>query len=235
MNVVAPLVEDGYVVYGYDHRGHGKSPGPRVHIHRWSEYREDLRTYLTLVAEQVPDQPIIVYGHSMGSLVVLDLLLQRPQGLAGAIISGVAIEPAGVGSPAKMALARILSGVVPRLSVGLGIDARALTCDPKALEAYRADPLCTGSATVRWGAESLKAVDRVKEGMGRVDVPLLVLHGEADPLNLAEGARLLHEAASHPDKTLRVYPGVRHEPHNDLGHEQVAGDIREWLARMPRV
>ena len=29
--------------------------------------------------------------------------------------------------------------------------------------------------------------------------------------------------------TKRIYPGVVHEPHNDLGHETVADDVREWL------
>lgn len=232
MNVVGPLVEAGYAVYGYDQRGHGVSPGRRVYIDRWDEYRHDLEAFIAEIAEELPDLPIVVYGHSMGSLVVLDYLLQRPQGIAGAIISGVATEPAGVGSPATIAMARMLSGVVPRLSVDLGIDAESLTRDPAALERYRADPLVTGRATVRWGAESLATVDRVKEGMGRIDVPLLVLHGEADPLNLVDGARTLYETVPHPDKTLRTYPGVCHEPHNDLGHERVAADVTDWLAHL---
>jgi alpha-beta hydrolase superfamily lysophospholipase len=37
---------------------------------------------------------------------------------------------------------------------------------------------------------------------------------------------------THPGKKLRVYPGVYHEPHNDLGHEQVVADIKEWLERV---
>jgi alpha-beta hydrolase superfamily lysophospholipase len=98
------------------------------------------------------------------------------------------------------------------------------------LEAYRTDPLVTSCATARWGTESLDAVERVKEGMSRIDVPLLVLHGEDDRLNLAEGARTLFDAVSHPGKRLHIYPGVRHEPHNDFGHEQVATDVEAWLA-----
>jgi len=231
MNVVAPLVDAGYAVYGYDHRGHGNSPGRRVHIESWEQYREDLGTYLAVIAERVPGRPIVLYGHSMGSLVVLDYLLEHPADVRGAIVSGIATEPAGVGNPVTIAAAKVLSGVVPRLSVNLGIDVRSLTKDPTAVEAFRADPLITGRATVRWGAESLKTVERVKAGLGRIDRPLLVIHGEADPLNMATGARALYEACPNPDKTLRVYPGVLHEPHNDLGHRQVAADISEWLDR----
>ena len=232
MNLVRPLVDDGYVVYAYDQRGHGRSPGPRVDVDRWADYREDLDAFLGLVAQQAADLPIVIYGHSMGSLVVLDYLLEHPQGLAGAIVSGVALQPAGVGKPYQVVLARVLSRVTPRLRVDLGIEGASLTRDPQALEAARADPMLTSRATVRWGAESLATVRRVKEGMAAIDLPLLVLHGGADPLNRPAGAQALIETASSTDKTLRIYPGVRHEPHNDLGHEQVAGDVKEWLARL---
>jgi alpha-beta hydrolase superfamily lysophospholipase len=229
MNVVGPLAEAGYTVCGYDQRGHGVSPGPRVHINRWTEYREDLTAYLMVVAEQVPGVPIVLYGHSMGSLVVLDYLLHRQEGLAGAIISGIAIEPVGVGSRATIATARVLTHVLPRLSINLGIDASDLTRDPQALADYAADPLVTGRATVRWGTESLDTVARIKEGMAGIDLPILVIHGGADKLNCPEGAKALVAAVPNADKTLRIYPGVCHEPHNDVGHEQVAADIEEWL------
>jgi len=229
MNVVGPLVDDGYAVYSFDQRGHGRSPGRRVHIDRWTEYRRDLQTFLATVAAQQPGIPMVLYGHSMGSLVVLDYLLQMPGGLAGVVISGVALQPAGVGSAAMIAMARVLTHVTPTLAIDLGIEAEALTRDPQALAAYSADPLVTGKATVRWGTESLDTVKRIEAGMSGIDIPLLVVHGEADHLNLVSGARALFEAAPNADKTLRVYPGVFHEPHNDLGHEQVAADVSEWL------
>jgi alpha-beta hydrolase superfamily lysophospholipase len=234
-NLVGPLVDAGYDVYAYDQRGHGRSPGPRVHIDRWAEYRDDLGAFLHLVGEQAPGRPLVVYGHSMGSLVVLDYLLEwprseRPDGFRGAIVSGVALEPAGVGSPLLVSIARVLSGVRPRQSLKLGVDAAALSRDPEVVAAYRADPLVTSRATVRWGTESLDTVRRIKAGMSRIDVPLLVLHGEADRLNLVSGARTLAASLPAPSVTLRTYPGVYHEPHNDLGHEQVVADVRAWLA-----
>ena len=234
-NVIVPLVDDGYAVYAYDQRGHGRSPGPRVHIDRWAEYRDDLGAFLRLVRERAPDRPLALYGHSMGSLVVLDYLLDGPNGgpssgLTAAVVSGTALEPAGVGSPLLVAVARLLSGVRPRQSLKLGIDAAALSRDPEVVAAYRADPLVTSRATVRWGTESLDTVRRITAGMSGIDVPLLVLHGEADRLNLVEGARALAAALPAGSVTLRTYPGAYHEPHNDLGHEQVVADVRAWLA-----
>lgn len=229
MNVVAPLVDAGYAVCAYDHRGHGASPGPRVHINQWSEYRDDLSAYLAMVSDQVPGRPIVLYGHSMGSLVILDYLLERSDGLAGAVVSGVALEPAGVGSPATIVMAKVLSRVAPRFSVDLKIDAASLSRDPEAVAATRADSMMTSRATVRWGAESIRTVERIKQGLRDIGVPLLVVHGGADPLNLPSGAHALFDAASSTDKTLRVYPGAYHEPHNDLCHEQVAADVAAWL------
>jgi alpha-beta hydrolase superfamily lysophospholipase len=228
-NVVGPLTDGGYVVYGFDQRGHGVSPGPRVHIDRWTDYRQDLDAFLGEIAQREPGLPIVVYGHSMGALVVLDYLLQARPGLAGAIVSGAPIEPAGVVKPTLVAVARTLSGILPKFSVSLGLEVEALSRDPEVLAAYVADPLVTSRATVRWGTESLDTVARVKGGMDRIDLPLLVVHGGADRLNLAAGAKSLFDAVPRDDKTLRIYPGGYHEPHNDIEHRRVVADITEWL------
>lgn len=231
-NLVGPLVADGYAVYGYDQRGHGISPGQRVHVDRWAEYREDLAAFARFVAGVAPGVPVVLYGHSMGSLVVLDYLLQKPEGVAGAVISGVPLEPAGVGSPALIRVARLLTGVVPRLPIDLGLDVATLSRDPDVVRSYRDDPLVTSRATVRWGTESLDTVRRVRAAMGAIDTPLLIVHGEADRLNLPDGARELFEAVVAEGKEIRIYPDVHHEPHNDLGHELLADDVRRWLARV---
>jgi acylglycerol lipase len=35
---------------------------------------------------------------------------------------------------------------------------------------------------------------------------------------------------SSADKTLRVYPGGRHEPHNDLEKDELVTDVSEWIS-----
>jgi alpha-beta hydrolase superfamily lysophospholipase len=168
----------------------------------------------------------------MGSLVVLDYLIERPPGLAGAVISGVAIEPAGVGSPALIAIAKTLSGIVPRVRVKLSIPSTALTRDPNALAANAADEHLGDHATLGWGGQTLRTVERIKAHMAEIDLPLLIVHGGADPLNMPSGAQALYDTVASADKTLKVYPGVLHEPHNDLGHEQLAADVIAWLDRL---
>lgn len=229
LNVVDLLTTGCYLVYAFDQRGHGRSPGQRVHIDHWREYRGDLKAFLELIGKQAPGKPIFLYGHSMGALVVLDYLVHDSSGLKGAIISGAPIEPEGVGNPFLIALARALSGIWPRFSLDPGLDPTAISRDPQAVEAYLTDPLCTHKVTVRWGTESLEAVARVKERAAEIDLPILLIHGEDDRLNLAEGSRFLYEQIAHPDKTLQVYPGGYHDLHNDLDHEKVLADVKSWL------
>jgi alpha-beta hydrolase superfamily lysophospholipase len=228
-HVVDALPPAGYALYAFDQRGHGRSPGRRVHIDSWTQYREDLRAFLRMVARQADGKPVVVYGHSMGALVVLDYLLERPAGLAGAIVSGSPIEPAGVASPQLIAVARVLSGIVPRMHVKLGLDVNGLSRDPQVVAEYVADPLVTAGATARWGTESLATVERIKARMSAIDLPILILHGGADPLNTADGARALFDAVASADKTLKLYADGLHEPHNDLQHDEVVADILAWL------
>lgn len=230
-NLVDALVPAGYMVTGYNQRGHGHSQGKRGHINSWDEYRGDLRIFLDEVKKLEPEVPIFLYGHSMGSLVVLDYVLHDSKGLAGAIISGTALEPAGVAPPFLMWLARRLSGIVPGFTIKLKLKGSDLSRDPIVAKAYMEDPLVYWERTFRWGAESLRIVEWIKSRAGEINLPVLFIHGEADPLNLPSGAQSFYEQVQYPDKTLIVYPGGVHEPHNDLDFPRVTSDIEQWIAR----
>ena len=231
MNVVNHLVPRGYAVWAYDQRGHGRSGGQRVHVDRWAQYLEDLHTFLGIVRKHEQTLPLFALGHSMGALIVLEYLPAHQQGLRGAIISGAPIQPVGVAKPYLVALVKILSPVIPRFTIRTKLEVEALSRTPAVVRAYREDPRVYGIATVRWGAEALEAVERVKAGVGEIRVPVLIIHGGADRLNSPEGARLAYEQIASPDKTLRIYPDTYHEPHNDLTFEEVVRDVEHWLAQ----
>ncbi|MDZ4168371.1 MAG: alpha/beta hydrolase [Coriobacteriia bacterium] len=231
-NLVEPLARNGYAVWSFDQRGHGRSEGRRCHVDSWSQYLDDLDAFLDLVASELPDAPQVIYGHSMGSLIALDYLLERERALAGAIISGVALEPAGVSKPYLIAAAKTLSRLAPHVTADLKIDAADLSRDPIAVATTRADPMMMSRATMRWGAEGLAAVDRIKAKMSSVDLPLLILHGESDRLNMSSAAQALYDSVGCEDKRIHIYEGAYHEPHNDYGHEQLVSDVVEWLDRV---
>ena len=231
MNVVRAFTGRGHAVYGFDHRGHGRSPGPRGHIDRWEQYRGDVTAFLRVVGAREPDRLLFLLGHSLGALIVLDYILHHPEGLRGAIISGAPLEPVGVAKPHLVAVTRLLSRVWPRFTVPLGLDASALSRDPDVARAYREDPLVHGIATVRWGAECLARIGWVKSHAADVRLPILLIHGAADRLNSPDGSRRLFEGMKCADKSLRIFPGGYHEPHNDLDHAVVLEDVAQWLDR----
>ncbi|MFC6920954.1 alpha/beta hydrolase, partial [Meiothermus taiwanensis] len=210
------LVHRGFAVYAPDLRGYGRSPGQRGHIDSWRDYWYDLSMFRNFVAGRERQMPMFVYGHSMGSLVVLDYLTYQIAGLQGAILSGVLLEPGKVANPLLIAAAQLLSRYLPTFSLRLGLDVRALSRDPEVVEAYRKDPLVHNRASARWGTEVLKTIAAVKAQVKNIGDPLLILHGEADRINRVEGAHWLFREVSSTDKELRIYPEGYHEPHNDL-------------------
>ncbi len=229
MNIVDSLVQRGHAVHAVDLRGHGRSEGRRGHIDSWADYREDVRSFLELVAGREPHRPVFLMGHSMGALVALDYVIHDPRGLAGAIISGAPMEPSGVAKPLLVLLSRALSVVCPRFPMRLALDTSALSRDAAVVRAYEEDPLVHGRFTARWGTESLAAVARVRARAARVTLPILFVHGGADRLNLPGGIRRYFEAVASADKTLLIYPEMFHELHNDVGRETVIADLGRWL------
>lgn len=228
-NVVDYVVPLGYAVYGFDHRGHGRSPGQRGHITRWTEYQGDVAAFLRMIGAREPGLPLFLLGHSLGALIALDYVMHHPEGLRGAVITGAPLEPVGVAKPHLVAIVRLLSSIWPRFTLRTRLDVSALSRDPRVGQAYTADPLVHGLGTVRFGAESLRTIAAVKAAPDRIRLPIFLLHGGADRLNAPEGTRRFFERLTIADKTLRVYPDTYHELHNDVNKEEALRDIAQWL------
>ncbi|ESA32935.1 alpha beta hydrolase fold protein [Leptolyngbya sp. Heron Island J] len=226
--VTNALTEAGYIIFGFDNQGHGRSEGQRGHINHWQEYRDNVSAFLTQVRQHEPDLPLFVLGHSLGGLIVLDFALNAPQGLSGIIISGPPIRPVGIAKPYLVAIARVLSGIWPRFSMDVGAGAETLSRDPAIVNQTEDDPLTHSVATVRWGTECLVAIAAVRRNIAQLQVPILLVHGSADKVNDVKGSKEIFERIP-ADKTLKIYPGSYHEPHNDLDRNQVMNDIVEWL------
>ncbi|MCS7177678.1 MAG: alpha/beta hydrolase [Anaerolineae bacterium] len=230
MNVVSHLVPRGHAIYALDHRGHGRSPGPRGYIHDWEEFREDIRAFVRMVAEQEPGRPLFLMGHSMGGLIVLEYALRYPEGLSGVIASGPVLAQVGL-SPVLMVLARVLSRLWPRFAMNTGLDATSISRDPEVVATYRADPLVHSTGTARLGTEMTRAIRWTHEHAREWRLPLLILHGGADRLVPPEGSRRFFEHVPIADKERIEYEGGYHEPHNDTHRAQVLADLERWLER----
>ncbi|MCU0497554.1 MAG: lysophospholipase [Anaerolineae bacterium] len=228
-HVAKALNQQGYSVYSYDHRGHGQSEGDRVYFDNFAVPVEDLRLVFTMIRAKHPGKAIYLYGHSMGSLISLLYLLKYPQDVAGFISSGSPLMvdtafPAGL-----ILLGRFLSRVVPRLPFA-PVDPNTVSRDPAVVAAYRTDPFNNQKRMpIRIIAGLFDNARLARDQVKRITVPLLILHGEADTLTPLSGSQWLYEQAGSSDKTLKVYPGLYHEVHNEVEQTQVFTDVITWL------
>lgn len=230
-NVVNHLVPQGYAIYALDHIGHGRSDGTRVYVDSFAEYITTLKTYFDMVRAEQPGKPIFLYGHSLGGLITANYLLEHQSGLAGAILSGALVTIPRNLSPATVLAARIVARILPKMGVNV-LDSSGISHDPAVVKAYDNDPLVyRGRITARLGAEMFAAVRRAQAGMDTITLPVFILHGGADPLVDPASATYLNEHLGSADKTLKIYPDLYHELHNELQHPQVLADVQAWLEK----
>ena len=230
-NVVDRLVPQGFAIYALDHRGHGRSPGPRGYVNHMAEFRGDVGGLLRQAVTDHPHVPLFLLGHSLGGLISLDFLLHHPDaGLRGAIISAPAVGQIGV-SPLLLAASRVLSRLWPTLSLSTGLDANGISRDPQAVAAYRGDPLVHGKGTPRLATEVMAAAARCQANAPTLQLPLLLIHGSADPITSPQDSLRFFDNAGSADKTYLAYEGGYHESHNDTHHEQVVADMLAWMEK----
>ena len=226
--MVEYLIERNYVVYSFDLRGHGRSPGQRGYINNWAEFRADLRAFLKLVTSQEADLPLFLMGQSLGGTIALEYVLREANQLQGLILMSPALGLVGVTSW-KLWLGKMLSHIWPNFALDTGLDLSAGSRDPEVIAANSRDPLRHSQGTARLATELLKTIDWIYAHARELQVPILILHGGADRVTVPESSRIFFERLILADKERLEYPGSYHELHNDLNYQEVLGDMWDWL------
>ena len=229
-HVANVLTRCGYLVGAIDLRGHGRSPGRRVFIHRFDEYLTDVRSLLSQAAKEAPGTPVFLLGHSLGGLIATLFVISERPSIAGLVLSGPLLGfGTGISKTARM-LALIMGRLFPRLTIANALDTAAVSRVPDVVNAYSNDPLVHhGGIPVRTGAEVIKAVAQVDARMEEIRVPLLVFHGTGDRLAAVEGSKRLYGRASSADKTLRLCEGLFHEVFSEPEREILLDELVQWL------
>lgn len=229
-HVAEYLVARGYAVYGLDHRTHGRSGGePRVYITDFGRVLDDLKQYFDQVQAAQPGRKIFIYGHSMGSFLATAFTVRYQSEIAGLISSGSPLHIEDTVPASIIQISNLLKVVAPRLKL-VKLDLNSVSRDPAVIAAYNADPLVVNQP-VRLGmaAGYQTAVAQLKQNLSQLRLPLLLLHGGADRITPASGSEQLYQAAQSSDKTLKIYPGLYHEIHNEPEQNTVFADIVTWL------
>lgn len=225
-HVGGALAAAGLDVHAYDARGFGGSGGRRAWARDWDQVLDDLAERLAPIRAASDGRPVALYGHSLGGLIALDFTMARRPGPDLLVLSGPGL--ADCIPRWKHLLAPALDRVVPGLWMANGVGRDQLAADPAPSFTYADDPLVEDRSTVHLGAVGFAAQDRVRElvaGLERLPVPTLVVHGGADPLVPTESSEPLGRL---PGVRRIVYPGLRHEIHNERG-SPVVGDVAGWL------
>jgi alpha-beta hydrolase superfamily lysophospholipase len=216
----------GLDVTAYDQRGFGRSGGRRAYVDRWSRHFDDLEDRLGAVREAAGDAPVVLYGHSLGGLLALGYVVaDTPRPLPDVLVlSAPAIEST---TPAwQRAMAAALNAVAPRYGLKSAFDGSLLSRDPAVGEAYGSDPYAFHVTTGRLGTEAFKEQARVREALGRLALPTLVFHGEADPIVPVASSEPL---GALPNVTRQTWPDLRHETHNEPEGPEVIAAVVAWL------
>ena len=238
-NLLEALDGSGVTIYALDARGHGRSDGKRGDANGQSDYVRDLESYLANIRERYGVEQPALLGHSMGGAIVLMFALRYSNQweLSCLLTSGAALRVRqSLLMRVKKLGGSLLSGIKPDLTVPAGIDVAGLSHDSSVVESYRADPLVHGDVTARMALDLLEAGEGVIKRAALLKIPLLMQHGQNDPITDPSGSVDFYRAAGSADSHLILYPGLFHEIFNELPHERtkVLHDLRTWLlAHMP--
>src|SRR5256885_4031213 len=206
---VAHLTGRGLAVAAIDHRGHGRSGGPRGHCRDYREFIADLRTLAGMAEKWWPGVPRLLFGHSMGGLLGFLYLLRHPDTVRAGALSGPAFRVADSAPWILQTVALLLGRVAPGVTFRSNLDPSALSRDPAVGAAYVADPLVHRAASAGFVRAIRAAQAAAMEGAPRLAVPLLILHGDADRLVLPAGPAGIPAPPTRPHQPVlppRVYP-----------------------------
>lgn len=222
------LCGQGFAVHAIDLRGRGQSDGERFYVQDMADYVADAGALVAHARAADPALPLFVLGHSAGGVVACTYVLDHPEGLAGFICMSFAYK---VPAP-DFAIAALkgLSHLFPHAHV-LKLKNADFSRDPAAVAAMDADPLIEGETQpTQTIAVLARADERLKTSFGQITLPVLIMHGTADKATRPAGSQEFFDMVGSGDKVLKLYEGHAHDMLNDIGKEQVLGDIAAWIS-----
>lgn len=253
------LTKNGIVVVGNDHLGHGQSV---ANADRYGFFKlddgngallNDINALRLNTAENYPDLPYFILGHSMGSFLTRQYLARHGEGLAGAIIMGTGSQPTIILNVAKGLCAFIASfkgwnyrsKFVDNLAFGAynkrfepsRTSRDWLTKDSDIVDSYIANPQCSFLFTLNGyhnlfysikDCQNKKNIDKIPK-----DLPVFFVAGKDDPVgNFGKGVEKACEGflnAGIQNIMLKLYQNDRHEILNETDRETVFDDILKWI------
>ena len=253
------LAENGYLVAGDDHLGHGYTARDESELgwfgekDGWLTLVKDEKRLRDLLTQWYPGVPMVLLGHSMGSFIARTYICLHPGDFDACILSGTGYQ-AGIVARLGMMLAkreiaqngsRYRSAALKKIAFGgylKGIENPIgendwINRDENAIRQYDADPLCGFTPTAGLMYDMMSGLDMIcrDKYLERMDktMPVLFISGDADPVGAwGRGVRQTAKRfrwVSMRDVTVKLYPGARHEVLSELCRREVWSDVLTWL------
>lgn len=250
------MVENGFVVYGHDHIGHGESINSKDDLGYFAPkngYRclvDDVYKLSRITKDENPGLKHIVLGHSMGSFVSRLYAASYPNDADAVIFCGTSgTNPA---SGAGIAVTNIMSAIkgdhyrsmfINRLAFGSynskinspETDFDWLSADKNNVAEYIKDDMCGFSFTLAGFGDLFGVLSEVSkpDWAGRLSktVPVLLISGADDPVgSYGKGVTEVRDrlTAAGVDCTMILYEGMRHEILRETQRQKVWSDVLSW-------
>lgn len=216
--------------------GHGKSKGPRGWIKDFSDYNESAKQSCLFTADWLQKKwgavELYWHGHSMGGLITLGTTTQT---------DGLPIKAVSVSSPLldvaikvpviKGAFAKLIEPVLGKLPLGNELDVKNFTKDVSVVEAHTVDKDIVHVITPHLFIEMFKAMELVRTQYLEISYPFHMMT-PMDDMVVSTKAELEYYPklkVKKGKKKLSTFPGVRHEPFNDLEKALVFNCLDNWI------
>ena len=254
------MAQKGYIVVGDDHLGHGRSAKEYGDYGYFCEKKAasvlvmDEHRLKEVMQKKEKELPYFMLGHSMGSLILRNYLIQYGQEIDGAILCGTPNN-----GSVKVGMARTISGLLKlcgknreksafldRLVFGsYNKRTEKRTCfdwiniDEKVVDEYMNDPQCGFLFTVN-GFDTMFQLSANVNKMSLLkripkDLPILLIAGKEDPVgNYGKGVTQVYRQYQQlgiADVELKLYDNARHEILFEPEKDIVFADICNWLQK----
>lgn len=225
-HVASALQAAGYVVFGYDHHGHGLSSGLRGNLLSPSQLLDDVRFVIEHVRALTP-APMVLLGHSMGGLIAARAVANALPHIDALVMSSPALG-AQTNFIQKMLLAT-LPKLLPHIRVDNGVKTAWVARDAKVVRAYLEDPLVHRQISAGLAAWILKEGPQTVAQASAWSTPTLLLYAGQDQLVLPQASAEFARLAPAQVVQSHCFNVMYHEIFNDPEKALVLTKLLAWL------
>lgn len=232
MHWAEQFTHHNYIFMAGDLRGHGKSKGIRGDAKRPIVMVRDLLYIIKDIREEFPKLPLILYGHSLGGTLLIELY-KHYKDVEGLIITSPWLDLVYKPPKWKLRLADAFEYFLPWLTIRSDIIPEQLTKRTEIIDDLYQDNLVHRRISIRFFNDITRLGKKILAEDYTTEVPVLIMQGEEDQLISIEATKKFVKKLK-LFATFKPWPENYHEIHNDVDYLLVFDYILEWLKNIKK-